>query len=187
MPATAELTVHPAMPDPAVRGLGAEVAWQPQRALLSLTWRVDAEPVGLRLPAPRPARRADGLWQHTCFEAFIRSGREPAYFEFNCSTSREWAMYRFASRRTGMQSEQRLPAPRVGTLRGRDVLNVSIDLDLAQLTELASATQLDLGLAAVIERVDGGRSYWALRHGSAQPDFHDPATFILQLEGRTTA
>lgn len=186
MPATAQLTVHPALPDPAVRGLAAEVSWQPHAARLSLAYRVDADTAALCLPAPRPARRADGLWRHTCFEAFLRAGDAQAYFEFNCSTSGEWSLYRFASRRTGMQFEQRVAAPQVGTLRGQDTLNVSVDLDLAPLAELASAPRLQLGLAAVIERLDGGLAYWALRHGAGQPDFHDPATFVLQLDGRTS-
>lgn len=187
VPATAELTVHPATPDQAVRGLAAEVAWQPHAALLSLLYRLDAQTAALCLPAPRPARRADGLWQHTCFEAFVRAGGAQAYYEFNCSTSGEWAAYRFESRRDGMQQAQRLAAPRIGVLRGSGMLDVSIDLDLTQLEDLASATRLDIGLAAVIEHTDGQRSYWALRHGSAQPDFHDPDTFILHFEGRTTA
>lgn len=185
MPATVELTAHPATPDPAIRGLAAEVSWRPRPALLSLMYRIDADAESLRLPAPRPARRADGLWQHTCFEAFIRAGGVPVYYEFDFSTSGEWAAYRFESRRTGMQPAQHLPPPRIGVLRGRGVVDVSIDVDLAQLEGLASATELNLGLAAVIEHGGGERSYWALRHDSAQPDFHDPATFALKLEGWT--
>lgn len=187
MPATVELSVHPATPDQAVRGLVAEVNWRPHPALLSLLYRIDAETENLRLPAPRPARRADGLWQHTCFEAFIRASGIQAYYEFNFSTSGEWAAYRFESRRTGMQPTQHLPPPRIGVLRGRGMMDVSIDVDLAQLEDLASAMELSLGLAAVIEHGSGERSYWALRHDSAQPDFHDPATFALKLIGRTAA
>jgi hypothetical protein len=41
---------------------------------------------------------------------------------------------------------------------------------------------LRLGLAAVIERTDGGHSYWALTHPGDRPDFHDPAGFVLQIE-----
>ena len=187
MPATAELIVHPATPDPAVRGLEARVTWQPHPALLSLLFRLHAPTAALHVPAPRPARRADGLWQHTCFEAFIRARDAQAYHEFNCSTSGEWAAYRFASRRAGMQPAQRMAAPRIGVLRGSDMLDVNVDLDLARLDDFATATQLELGLAAVIEHTDGQRSYWALQHGAAQPDFHDPVTFIMRLEGRTTA
>ena len=187
MSAAAHLIVHPATPDRVVRGLAVEVTWQPQHALLSLLYRLDAEETALRLPAQRSARRVDGLWQHTCFEAFLRAAGAPGYHEFNCSTSGEWAAYRFASRRDGMQPAQYPGAPRIGVLRGRGMLDVNIDLDLAQIGELASASRLELGLAAVIENAAGQRSCWALRHGAGQPDFHDPATFTLELEGRATA
>ena len=38
-----------------------------------------------------------------------------------------------------------------------------------------------LALSAVIERVDGSISYWALRHPSDKPDFHHPDSFVLDL------
>jgi len=40
---------------------------------------------------------------------------------------------------------------------------------------------LQLGLTAVIEANDGSRSYWALHHPEASPDFHHRAGFILSL------
>lgn len=187
MPATATLIPHPATPDAAVRSLVAEVSWQPGAAKLSLLYRLDAETAGLRLPAPRPARRADGLWQHSCFEVFIRCGEEQAYYEFNFSTSGEWAAYRFESPRAGMQPLQNMPAPRIGVLRGRGNVDVSIDLDIPQWSGLATGAGLNLGLAAVIEHEDGSHSYWALRHGAARPDFHDPGAFALRVPGVVTA
>ena len=42
---------------------------------------------------------ADGLWQHTCAELFIRRAGSPAYQEFNFSPSGQWAAYRFSSER----------------------------------------------------------------------------------------
>lgn len=187
MPAPAALTAHPATPGRTIRGLAVEVGWRPQAALLSLFFRLDAPLAALCLPPQRPARRVDGLWQHTCFEAFVRAAGAQPYHEFHCATSGEWAAYRFASRRAGMQPAQRAAAPRIGVLHGADRLDVNIDLDLSPFGDLREAAQLDLGLAAVIEHPDGQRSYWALRHGSAQPDFHDPATFILRLDARSTA
>lgn len=187
VPATARLTAHPHAPDALVRELVATAAWRPRPGTLSLAFQVAGELDGLKLPAPHGARRADGLWQHTCFEAFVRAEGASSYYEFNFSTSGEWAAYRFTSRRTGMQPEARVAAPRIGILQGQGRLDVSIGMDVAQLDDLAAATRLELGLAVVLERSDGGRSYWALRHGAAQPDFHDPATFVMQLEGRSAA
>jgi hypothetical protein len=39
-----------------------------------------------------------------------------------------------------------------------------------------------VGLSAVIEEVDGSKSYWALRHPPGQPDFHHRDCFALRLE-----
>ena len=54
----------------AVRGIDvhAEIGGD---GLLHLSWRLDAELSKLRVPAPAIPSRADGLWRHTCFEAFI--------------------------------------------------------------------------------------------------------------------
>ena len=38
-----------------------------------------------------------------------------------------------------------------------------------------------VGLCAVIEEEGGVKSYWALRHGDGEPDFHDPACFTANL------
>jgi len=38
-----------------------------------------------------------------------------------------------------------------------------------------------LGLSAVIEEIDGTKSYWALAHPPGKPDFHHPDCFALTL------
>ena len=45
-----------------------------------------------------------------------------------------------------------------------------------------SCMELAIGLSAVVEDADGGLSYWALRHPSAQPDFHLREGFVLSLD-----
>ena len=44
-----------------------------------------------------------------------------------------------------------------------------------------------IGLCAVIAEVGGVKSYWAMTHRSAQPDFHDPACFAAKLGPRKAA
>jgi hypothetical protein len=179
----AELTVHPATPDPSVRSIVAEIGWTPRPPLLSLLFRVHADTSGLRLPPSRPVRRADGLWQHTCFEAFVRAAGVDPYHEFNFSTSGEWAAYSFDAPRAGMRPVPHAQPPRIGVLHGQGMVDVSVELDLTGFGGLAVAPQLELGLAAVIERNDGGKSFWALQHAADRPDFHDPAAFAVALEG----
>ena len=38
-----------------------------------------------------------------------------------------------------------------------------------------------LGLSAVLEEVDGTKSYWALTHPGDKPDFHHPDCFAAKL------
>lgn len=44
-----------------------------------------------------------------------------------------------------------------------------------------NVSQLHIALSAVIEEVDGTKSYWALRHPPGPPDFHHPDCFALTL------
>jgi hypothetical protein len=59
---------------------------------------------------------------------------------------------------------------------------MSATLPLAGLPECAQT--LRAGLAAVIEDERGQLAYWALAHRSTQPDFHDPASFTMQVPAR---
>ena len=61
---------------------------------------------------------------------------------------------------------------------------LSARIAITALPELAQAASIDAGLTAVIETIDGARSYWALAHGGDKPDFHDLATFALRVPAR---
>jgi hypothetical protein len=52
--------------------------------MLSLRWVLRAPADHWRLPGPRPgATRADRLWEHTCFEAFVAPAGGATYWELN--------------------------------------------------------------------------------------------------------
>ena len=53
-------------------------------------------------PARREEGRADGLWQMTCLEAFLRADEAEAYREWNFAPSGQWAAYDFTAYREGM-------------------------------------------------------------------------------------
>lgn len=122
-------------------------------------------------PGPADPVRADELWRHSCFEVFVETAG--GYREFNLSPSGQWASYRFDGYRDGMADAVEV---------------VAIDpLDLAE-DRLALEAHLDLpnptgrlALSAVIEGVDGEKTYWALAHPSDKPDFHHPDSFVLDL------
>ena len=178
MSATADLIRHATTDCEPIRRIGVEASRA--RDALQLSYRIEGEVSRLPLPEAGPSQRADGLWQHSCFEAFMQADGGDVYFEFNFSPSGAWAAYRFGGRRRGRESPE-LMAPRTEVRRGPDWLAMNIQLSLAGIAEFARAAPISAGLAAVIEDEHGGLSYWALAHGAARPDFHDPATFTLRL------
>jgi hypothetical protein len=141
----------------------------PDRLLLSygVTGRVDK----IRLPPVTAAARADGLWRHTCFEAFLRAPPGDAYYELNFSPSTLWAAYRFDGYRSGMQVADEIDAPRIEVQSRSDGLNLQVSLALDRLFGRPRIPPSHLGLSAVIEDANG-LSYWALAHPPGKPDFH---------------
>ena len=65
------LMLHPGSACPSVSGIEVE-AGRAGPALLALRFRVAGRIADLRLPPARPPERVDGLWRHSCFEAFVR-------------------------------------------------------------------------------------------------------------------
>lgn len=167
-----------------------------------LTWRIE-NAARLLLPMQASRERADGLWQMTCCELFLRRQAGPAYFEFNFSPSQRWAAYSFADYRDGMAPWPMERAPLIeGALQGDDfVMRVSLSglppgMTIAGLA--AVVVERSLPAARDCEGEGGGgdmgggeaeaepawepaSSLWALTHPAAVPDFHHPGSFSLPL------
>jgi hypothetical protein len=126
--------------------------------------------------------RTDGLWKHTCFEAFVATAAAsaPGYHEFNFSPSLDWAVYRFSAYREGMLAVE-IGAPRISLRRSDDELELQSAVRLADLADLRDARGLQIALAAVIEDENGRLSYWGLRHPPGKPDFHHSHGFALEV------
>jgi hypothetical protein len=142
---------------------------------LRLTFTLEGEIGRLRIPPPSGPERKDGLWQHTCFEAFVRPGDGEAYYEINLSPSGQWAAYHFDRYRAGM-ADAELPAPRAELDIGKKRLVL-----VAMLAGLPVGRPWRLGLSAVVEAMDGAKSYWAIAHPPGKPDFHHEDCFALRL------
>lgn len=177
------LTPHPDAPCAAVARLMARAA-RAGDGRLALAFVLAGRLAELSLPPPGPPARAAGLWRHTCFEAFIARDDDaggPAYHEINLSPDRRWDLHAFRGRRDGGPLAGAPPAPRIDVRRDGTRFELTATLDLAALDPRLRESPLRLGLAAVVEEVRGGLSYWALRHAADRPDFHDPAGFVLRL------
>jgi len=140
-----------------------------------------AEMSRIRVPALQPSERVNGLWKHTCFEAFIAATGVPGYYELNFSPSQQWAVYRFTAYRDGMSPVDIVTPPQVIVRRYEDRLEVDAMIRLFDLTVLQAARTLKLALSAVVEDDSGTLSYWALKHAPDKPDFHHPDGFVLEL------
>ena len=170
------LTCHPQTPSQAIREIDVVVG-EAKSGSLMLTFCLVGDISGLTIPESRSPRRADNLWRHTCFEAFVMEGEGPEYREFNFSPSGEWAVYAFRGYRNGGGLENELsPGIVVHKTMDRLELAAEISQDL-----LPHGRPLRLGLSAIVEDVGGILSYWALRHPPGKPDFHHTDAFALQM------
>jgi len=171
---TAALERHPDAACEALRGIEASVARN--GGGLQVSYVLDGEIGRVCVPAPRPARIAERLWQHTCCEIFIARRGAPGYREFNLSPSGEWAAYDFARYREGRLLDDSSWSPGIVVCHAPGTLQLSASIPVFP------AATLVIGLAAVIEENSGALSYWALRHAPGKPDFHHPCGFILELD-----
>ena len=164
------LITHPSASSPHVRSLDASIE---RRGALTFELRfvVEGHITRLRVPALLTPKRADNLWRHTCFEAFLRKPGGTAYCELNSSPSREWAAYRFDSYRAGMTPVELPPPPSINTVNASDLLEVTALVDVSGLSSTLSSGDLQVGLCGVVEDDEGRLSYWALRHPARQARF----------------
>jgi hypothetical protein len=178
----AVLKCHPEAPNQAVQAIEVAAGWTQDNALI-FTYALRADLTRLRIPQPRPPSKADHLWQHTCFEAFVSMKGKAEYYEFNFGPSGEWAAYRFQRYRDSTPPVEDDPLVETITVRNASdqlVLDAIIRLDRLPMIEPHAC--LSLGLSAVIEDQSGKLSYWALKHPPGKPDFHHPDCFALNLE-----
>lgn len=171
---------HPDSFCAAVAGIDAEVRRHAPGGMM-LRFVVTGRLVALRAPPPDSPGRADGLWRHTCFEAFLRAPSGEAYYEFNFSPSRQWAAYRFDGYRRGMAPAEGLEPPRINVTADEQRLELTAALALRRVPDLPRGSAWRVALSAVIEETAGGLSYWALAHPPGEPDFHHSDCFALEL------
>jgi hypothetical protein len=176
---TLQLQCHPAAP--VGIPLALSVAVSLNSTGLQLRYVTTGNCAALRIPhATEKPGPADGLWRHTCLEAFVAVEGDAAYREFNFSPSGQWATYSFASERvqTSLNVDAAMqPSPHIHS--SSEQLTLTAHLSWTALPPRGSV--LNVALSAVMEEANGQLSYWALQHPCAQPDFHHPAGRSLRL------
>ena len=165
--------------DSVSRGIKARVG-RGQPDTLVFQYVLIAEMPAIRVPSSESPGRADGLWKHTCFEAFVAIPGMPGYYELNFSPAQQWAIYRFSGYRERMSPTDVTVSPELNVRRFDDRLELDAVVRLPELIVLAGRT-LKLALTAVVEDNSDTLSYWALKHAPGKPDFHHPDGFVLEL------
>lgn len=151
---------------------------------IGFRYRLEGDLARIRLAERKDPQRADRLWEHTCFEAFIRAPGVAGYHELNVAASRDWALFRFSAYRKPLALPHVEEPPKILARRLDDALEVDAAVRLRDLADLAGASALQIALCAVIEELDGTLSHWALRHRPEKADFHDPGGYAIELAVR---
>lgn len=172
------LLIHPHSVCTAVQRIEVEAA-RPRSGELALRYIVTGHIGELLMPDAATAARTEGLWRHTCFEAFVTAPANAGYCEFNFAPSAQWAAYAFSNYRDGMRNLAIGP-PRIDVRSDAQRHEMTVLLNLAQ-APLPDDAPWRLGLSAVIQEGSGGISYWALAHTPGKPDFHHSDCFTLEL------
>lgn len=179
----ASLIRYTAASSDVVHGIDIRVHRVPKSLTFQYVLRADMSHV--RVPSSEAPVRTDGLWKHTCFEAFIAvGGGHPggvSYYELNFSPSSQWAIYSFKAYREGMSPADVTVPPDLAVRCFDDRLEVDATIRTDDLVALRGVQALKLAVTAVIEEDSGTLSYWALKHAPGKPDFHHTDGFVLEL------
>ncbi len=178
---TAALVCHPATPSEAVHGIETRAGWTDGGAL-AFSYALKGDLKRLKIPPRREPLKADGLWRHTCFEAFISVKGEREYYEFNFAPSGEWAVYAFSSYRESAPLTGEIPAPEIAVRRAEESLELDAVVSVVDALKIRRGASLKLALAAVIEDTSGTLTYWALKHPPGKSDFHHADGFAMEIE-----
>ena len=115
-----------------------------------------------------------GLWNQTCFEAFLKPVGTEQYYEFNFSFKPAWMIFHF--------ERYRFPQPPIAS-KDFEMKSMKWESTNCKLTvELINKTKhkkFNIGLAAILEEKQGIKHYCALAHTGSKPDFHLSDSFTL--------
>lgn len=177
------LVCHPQTLSQAVEAITVRIA-RGHKGAVTMRYSVFGHIEQIVLPSPLDAVRTDGLWQHSCFEMFVRPSGRQGYCEFNFSPSSQWAAYGFDGYRSGMAEMEGMVPPEISMLTTPKRLDMHVALSVGL---LAVWPDWQVGLSSIIEEKDGSKSYWALSHPVGAADFHDQDCFIAQLSASRAA
>lgn len=174
------LSAHPTTQSDSIQRLDVRLSF-PSPGFVTLLYTLRADMSRIRVGSEVAPGPADGLWKHTCFEAFIQPGGSRGYYEFNFAPTQQWAVYRFDSYREGMTPMDLASPPDISIEKAPDHLVLQTTFPLPVSAAASAARRTKLALAAVVEEDSGRLCFWSGRHPQGKPDFHHPDGFAFDL------
>ena len=140
---------------------------------------VNLEFVALPAWSAAPTRK-DELWRTTCFEFFLAIKNKTQYWEFNISPSGDWNVYAMdAYRQVGMREETRIKRFPLEIQKEANSISLEMAINLDPIIE--RKLPIEVGIASVIQTLNGQETYWALVHPGTEADFHLREGFVLEF------
>jgi hypothetical protein len=147
------------------------------------------------MPAPKHAGRVVGLWESTCFEAFIQPSPENQpqfvqnltapvrYYETNFSFDKSWNVFGFTDYRTPTTPTELVEAKILSFDVQSNQMKTVLQVDGADWRKVS------ISLCAVVVTRSYGKSYWSFKHADDKANFHHFDSFIIERslsEGAST-
>jgi hypothetical protein len=145
---------------------------QPDLLELRYVW-VDKENK-IILPESPAGGRHTGLWNHTCFEAFVKPEGKGSYYEINLSVTKAWNVFSFESYREPQPPREFVGAVVQDILVKPGYLSAQVKLGGVKLEKIKAS------LCAVLEQREAGVSYWAHNHADQKPNFHHLSSLTIE-------
>ena len=147
---------------------------------LKITYLLTGDRAAIIVPEANqvPIRRYD-LWEHTCFELFLRLKGTNKYWEFNLSPSGNWNVFRFLDYRLNIMEELSFDSLPFKVVQDAESLKVMANINLDTLG--IAKRDLNIAITTVVENTERQLSYWALAHPTTEADFHHQDSFIISL------
>ncbi len=132
----------------------------------------------LETPKEHSNQRVIGLWEKTCFEAFILNKESNHYLEFNFSTNGDWNVFRFEKYRGELKEEFFVSSPAITF--SNETLEVIFEKS-ALPDEFLIKDVCKLQLTAILKTKNNKKFHFAPAHPLDGPDFHQFLGFEFMI------
>jgi hypothetical protein len=136
------------------------------------------------------SQRAEGLWDNTCFELFVKPIKSENYLEFNFSPSNQWNCYHFSTYRTDMTKYLKEDQINMNVDIQENSISLEVEINTMDDTFLENFNEdkifYQANLSSLIvfneEGTDFKKKYhYAYTHNDVFPDFHNHEKFSIFL------